>query len=246
MSSTVIFNIADLCWSEFKRVKNIYTDNDQLDETFRFKCVECSLIENSLLYDSRMDETTCIVCGLIQPFNHVGFTGINEYLPDTSVKIKKSVYKQKDYLKRKLAEISCARISIDDKLLDDVKTELGSDIPKFSSIKRILHMLGHKQKYLQIPTILNILNPIEYPPLSINCKQKRAIKKMFSAYTQTFYILKNVNRKNLLNYHYVLMQIFTILNIKVEKHYFNIPKGKKTIIIHDMIWKQICKHNNWL
>ena len=246
MSNTSNYNLADLCWSEFNRVMKTNTKQKTLNGEFSFKCLECMEGGNSLLYDNSMDETTCICCGLVQTFNHVGFVGINEYLPDTSVKITKSIYKQKDYLKRKLAELSCARITIDEQMLEDIKLELGNITPSSASVKKVLFDLGHKQKYLQIPTILNILNPKEYPPLVISCKQKRCIKRMFTAYTNTFYFLKNKNRKNLLNYHYVLTQIFILLNIKVGKHHFNMPKGKKTLSTHDIIWKQICIHNNWL
>lgn len=239
--------IAAASWNDLKRIKkkNIVC-NLSSNSSISFKCIECNSTHNNLVYDNRMDETTCRNCGLVQPFNHSCFRGMNEYLPDTSIKVEKSVYKQKDYLHRKLDELSCARINIDDLLMEQIRNELKNEKANVKILKKILFRLGHKQKYLQIPTILYTLYPQEYPPINIDCHQRYRITNMFLKYIETFYIVNNGKRKNLLNYNYVLQKIFKYLKLKIYNHYFNIPKGKKTIHTHDLIWGEICKYNNWL
>lgn len=241
-------NITAACWNDLYRIKNMSrtANNTNNDESDTFKCIECNSTNNNLMYDNRMDETTCMSCGLVQPFNYTCYKGINEYLPDTSVKIQKSIYKQKDYLHRKLSELSCARITIDDELMSQIQEELKHKRASVQVLKRILFRLGHKQKYLQIPTILYTLYPKEFPPIKLSCHQHLKITNMFLKYIETFYMINNGVRKNLLNYNFVLEKIFQLLKLDIHSHYFNIPKGKKTLQIHNELWVKICKFNNWI
>jgi len=232
-------------WQDFYNIKNKSIEQES-DFIFRFNCSDCNL--QNLFYNQTVDETVCINCGLIQYFNiHYQRNDI-EYLPDTSNVIKKSVYKHRDYLNRKLDELSCARITIDSDLLSSIQHELGSKIATFENLKTILRKLGHKQKFLQIPTILNTFYPDEYPPIQLNYHQRDKLEKMFLLYIDSFFILKNkkiINRKNLLNYNFVFYKLFFYLDLKLKKHYFQLPKGKKTIENHEKIWNIILKFNKW-
>lgn len=239
-------SLNELCWSELNRIKTHYKKEEEMGKRISFTCIECTSGENNLVYDNRMDETTCNSCGMVQPFNYFFFRGKNEYLPDTSNKISKSIYKQKDYLVRKLDEISCFRVVIEEELMEQIVLQCKNKEISFKLVKKILTNLGHKQKYLQIPTILNSLAPEKYPPVVLSCHERIKIVDMFSKYMDTFYLINNYQRKNLLNYHFVLKKLFEMNGLKVFSHYFNTPKGKKTIQIHEEIWNNICIYNNWL
>lgn len=241
-------DIVQACWSDFKKctIPIIQKKENEINtnqKTILFQCIEC--FSSDLFYDNALDETTCMHCCLVQPFNYTFFKGHNEYLPDTSVKITKSIYKYKDYLHRKLDELSCARIFISEELLGEIMITLNGKKATMNILKKILFDMGHKQKYLQIPTILYTLYPEEYPPLKITCRENQKVVNMFLKYIDAFHIIKH-KRKNLLNYNYVLMKIFTLLNIPIKPHFFSIPKGKKTIMEHEKIWQDICKYNKWL
>lgn len=232
-------------WKDFYNLKNKSIIQEQ-EFIFKFNCKDCN--GQNLFYNQTVDETVCINCGLIQNFNiHYQRNDI-EYLPDTSNVIKKSVYKHQDYLNRKLDELSCARIIINDKLLTSIINELGDKIATFNNLKTILRKLGHKQKFLQIPTILNTLYPEKYPPIRLDYHQRDKLEKMFLLYIDSFFILKNkkvIHRKNLLNYNFVFLKLFLYLDLKVKKHYFQLPKGKKTLENHEKIWNIIIKFNHW-
>lgn len=239
-------NNADLCWSELKRLKSRPIIHSPDNTPFIFKCKDCHGDGNYLVYDSRADETSCRSCGFVQPFNHTCFTGYNEYLPDTSVRISKSIYKQKDYLERKLDELACARIVVSEEIINQVVLELNGSEANLKNIKQILFKMGHKQKYLQIPTILYTLDPNKFPPIKLSCHQRIKVVNMFSSYIAVFDQINQKRRKNLLNYHFVLKQIFQFLKIKIYPHHFNLPKGRKTLENHEEIWKDICIFNKWL
>jgi len=237
---------ADLCWSELKRLKTIPLTHSIDDTKFNFKCKDCHQDARYLVYDSKSDETSCQSCGFVQPFNHTCFIGYNEYLPDTSVKITTSIYKQRDYLDRKLDELSCARITVSDEIINQVVLELNGTKVTFTKVKQILFKMGHKQKYLQIPTILYTLDPINFPPIKLTCHQRNKVVNMFLGYISVFDQINRGRRKNLLNYHFVLQKIFQFFKLKIYPHHFNLPKGMKTLENHEEIWKDICKFNKWL
>lgn len=242
-------SLTDLCWSEFKRLEET-TENKESSDGFErriaFACVECTSSENNLVYDNRMDETMCRNCGVVQPFNFTFFRGNNEFLPDTSNKVLKSIYKQKEYLVRKLDELECYRVVVKEDLMDQIIIQARDKEITFTLIKKILTSIGHKQKYLQIPTILNTLDPIKYPPVVLSCHERIAVIEMFQKYIETFNIVNENKRKNLLNYHFVLKKIFQYNNLKISIHFFNVPKGKNTIDMHEEIWAKICVFNKWL
>lgn len=232
-------------WYEYFYLKQRGERNT--DALIPLECIECK--GKRLDYDERQDETICIDCAVVQHFNFKCKQGLLEYLPETSIRIKKSIYKHRDYLNVKLDEISCARVKIKDEMMEKIIDELGKQKANVNLLKKILRRLGMKQKFLQIPTILNSLYPNEYPPLKLNHHTRRRIENIFLKYIDTFFILQRegrFNRKNLLNYNYVLKQIFDMENINCLNHYFTLPKGKKTIEKHADIWRQICIYNCWL
>lgn len=227
----------------------LYKEKEQDLTCFKkdeMKCKSCH--KKTFVYDSNYDETICTNCAIVQSFNCLYTMGMMEYLPDTSNKIKKSIYRHVDYLNRKLDEISCARIKIHDEIMEKILFKLNGKIATVALLKKILRENGYKQKFLQIPTILYTLYPEKYSPLKMNHKQRMIIENMFKRYIETFYILvrrEQIKRKNLLNYNFVFKKLFQMKKIPIKPHYFILPKGKKTMEKHNEIWIKICKFNNW-
>ena len=234
----------DAAWKDYYKLKE---NEEQTKYIFSYNCIECN--SNKLDYCQQYDDTICMDCGLVQYFNCHYKRNVIEYLPDTFNKIKKSVYKHYDYLNRKLDELSCARVIIDSILMNSIIHELNGSIADSSKLKKILRKLGHKQKFIQIPTILNTLYPDKYPPIVLNYHQRKKIETMFLRYIDSFFILVNdgkIKRKNLLNYNFVFYKIFLYLGFKIMIHYFELPKGVKTMIAHQEIWDKICLFNKWI
>lgn len=238
-------DIVSAAWDDLYKLKIKPEKDDK--EIIRFNCIECK--NYILVYDQCIDETICQKCGLVQHFNLHYMRNDIEYLPNTSNKIKKSIYRHQDYLNRKLDELSCARVCINTELYNDILIELNGSKATIVKLKKILRSLGHKQKFLQIPTILNMIHPDEYPPIKLNFHQRDKFEKLFLRYIDTFFILKNsgqIKRRNLLNYNFVFYQLFKKLGFKILDSYFEMPKGKKTLVNHKLIWRQICIYNKWL
>ncbi len=236
-------DIINAAWADFYSLKK---QQDQETFIFKYNCKDC--FSDNLFYNQNLDETVCTKCGLVQNFNNHYLRNSIEYLPETSNIIKKSIYKHQDYLNRKLDELSCSRIYIKPKILDEILIELNDKVATYAILKKILRKLGYKQKFLQIPTILNTLYPDTYPPIKLNFHQRDKLEKMFLLYIDSFFILKNkglIIRKNLLNYNFVFFKLFDYLKLNIKKHYFQLPKGRKTIENHEKIWKLIFQFNKW-
>lgn len=239
----------DLCWKDFYTLAPIrqfcqLQEDDLLNITKEeFKCADCD--QDALVYDEKMDETMCIECGLVQCFNTCRVT---HRLRDTSYRISPSIYKHIDYLERKLDELECKRIIVKEMIFTIVMRDLQDKTISIKNIQKILRHHGYEQCFLQIPTILNMIDANKYPPLVLNGKQRRMIIGLFKCYLTTFHQLNRdgqFKRKNLLNYHFVLYKIFKLANVEIRDHYFLLPTGKKTIDIHEKIWRQIVLKNKW-
>jgi len=242
-------NIIAAAWNDFYKLKNHKVEEKNYNDVDEVKliCIDCK--GKNFNYNLRQDETICINCGLVQTFNFKFTRGNMEYLPDTSGKIKKSIYKHQDYLNRKLDELSCARIKVKDEIFENIIYHLKGKKANVEILKKILRKINMKQKFLQIPTILYTLYPDEYPPLKLCYSKRHKLEKMFLKYIDTFFILKNkdqIKRKNLLNYNFVFNKLFKILGLKIMSHYFILPKGRKTIQDHEKIWKKIEIYNKWI
>lgn len=238
-------SIEELAWADYWQLcpPRLFTDligDDLKIFKDKYQCQDCNSIQ--LVYDCTVDETICSICARVQPFNFS--RKLMEYLPTTTSKIMQTEYRYIDYLNRKLDELSCARITVSAKVMSLVYRECKKPITK-QKIRRILFKNGHKQKFLQIPTILNTMAPDQYPALRLNSHQRKRIEEMFCQYVAAFFQLKNRKRKNILNYHFILEKIFKILKIPIRDHYFNLPKSKSTLDSHIRIWKEICKINKW-
>jgi ribosomal protein S27E len=238
-------DIESAAWKDFYYLKQ---QQEYIEDKFIFMYICYGCNSDQLYYNQTLDETTCTNCGLVLNFNIHYQRNQIEYLPDTSNVIHKSVYKHLDYFNRKIDELSCARIYIKPKLLSEIKKELNGKTATLKLLCKILRKLGHKQKFLQIPTILNTLYPEEYPPIKLDFHQRNLLENMFLLYIDTFFLLRNrgiIKRKNLLNYNFVFFKLFNYLKLERKVHYFQMPKGKKTIENHEIIWDLIFKFNKW-
>lgn len=242
-------SLVDAAWKDLYLLRERENEKkvfEKYEKYIKLKCTDCNREEFD--YNILQDETICIFCGLVQAFNFRFTKGCMEYLPETSSKFKKSIYKHQDYLNRKLDELSCARVKVKDEIFDQIVYILAGRRATVPLLKRILSSMGMKQKFLQIPTILYTLYPDKYPPLKLNYMTRRKLERMFLKYIDTFFILKNqgkIKRKNLLNYNFVFNKLFKMLGMKIMTHYFILPKGRKTIQVHHEIWNDIVKFNKW-
>ncbi len=111
------------------------------------------------------------------------------------------------------------------------------------SLRRILKKLEYRKYYEHVPHILQIINGKEPPNFSRNDEMR--IKQMFKAIQKPFAIYCPKNRKNFLNYSYVLHKFCELLDLDEYISYFPLLKNNAKLLQHDRIWKNICKYMRW-
>lgn len=110
-------------------------------------------------------------------------------------------------------------------------------------LRRILKKLNYRKYYEHVPHILQIINGKEPP--NFTRKDEMKIKKMFRDVQKPFSIYCPKNRKNFLNYSYVLHKFCELLDLDEYISYFPLLKNNAKLLQHDKIWKNICKYMKW-
>lgn len=110
-------------------------------------------------------------------------------------------------------------------------------------LRRILKKLNYRKYYEHVPHILQIINGKEPPNFSR--KDEMQIKKMFKQIQKPFAIYCPKNRKNFLNYSYVLHKFCELLDLDEYISYFPLLKNNAKLLQHDKIWKNICAYQKW-
>lgn len=110
-------------------------------------------------------------------------------------------------------------------------------------LRRILKKLNYRKYYEHVPHILQIINGKEPPNFSRTDEAR--IKKMFRDIQKPFAIYCPKNRKNFLNYSYVLHKFCELLDLDEYINYFPLLKNNAKLLQHDRLWKNICKYMRW-
>ena len=123
------------------------------------------------------------------------------------------------------------------------KRKINKDDLDIFRLRRILKKLNYRKYYEHVPHILQIINGKEPPNFSR--KNEMKIKKMFKDIQKPFSIHCPKNRKNFLNYSYVLHKFCELLDLDQYINYFPLLKNNAKLLQHDRIWKKICEHMKW-
>lgn len=163
------------------------------------------------------------------PINHL-IEKLNQYQAKQTTVIKPKIYEIiRAELKKRIIDI------------DDVTPELILDI-----LKKYRKNMYYEHHYLIFSHITNT------PPPSITRDEEDDIKRMFSMSKKPFKLFKPEWRDNNLNYSYVLNKLFLIKaeldnnpKMAINARYFKLLKSRDKLKMQDVIWKSICKYNNW-
>lgn len=123
------------------------------------------------------------------------------------------------------------------------KRKINKDDLDIFLLRKILKKLNYRKYYEHVPHILQIINGKEPPNFSR--KDEMRIKKMFRDIQKPFAIYCPKNRKNFLNYSYVLHKFCELLDLDQYINYFPLLKNNAKLLQHDRIWKNICQYMNW-
>lgn len=204
------------------------------------QCLECD--GQNLVSDERHNDIICSDCGIIQPGPVPKF---KNRLQSGQAYISKRGYYPEDHMSAILIEMQCGRSRDVSDLIQDCGDHLKQhDKPvTFLNVRSCLRRLGYKQHYLMLPSILHGLDRIQFRPWIVSPTLLRKIQGLFYQYKVCFDQLSSQNkehRKNSLNYHFLLIQFFKLLDMTdIPWRFLRCPKGQSSLKQHQHIWDQI-------
>ena len=163
------------------------------------------------------------------PINHL-IEKLNQFQAKQTTKIPPNIYDiVKKEIKKNILEIS------------EITPETIQDI-----LKKYKLELYYEHHYLIFSHITDT------PPPSLTRDDEDDIKKKFKMTELPFKLFKPDMRNNFQSYSYVLHKLFLIKanednnpQMAINAKYFKLLKSRDKLKKHDIIWRKICKYNNW-
>jgi len=113
----------------------------------------------------------------------------------------------------------------------------------FFSLKKILRKLRQFRWYEHTAHILKDINGTEPPKFTLT--ELNNIKNAFADMQIPFEMYKKPERKNLLNYSYVIHKICQFLGYNHHLIYFPLLRNPGKLLEHDRMWSKICAYRGW-
>lgn len=123
------------------------------------------------------------------------------------------------------------------------KRRIRKDELDIFKLRKILKRLGFRKYYEHVSHILQIINGKEPP--NFTRRDEMEIKKRFKEIQKPFLLFRPSNRKNFLNYSYVIRKICELIGLRSYVNYFPLLKNTNKLREHDRIWKKICIYLRW-
>lgn len=184
------------------------------------------------------NQNICDLCGLFN-FYHPNTSSKDDY------KFKQIHYKRINHLVELLNQLQgTERARIPEDILISVKTHMNKKRNKdinSNTIRNFLKQTDNKKYMDHSRYMLNrLFNKSEF---RISRNQEAIIKKMFMDIQKPFDMANKSNRKNFLNYSFIISKICKIL--KIKNNIFKGFKNKNVLNEHNQIWIMICQILNW-
>lgn len=158
-------------------------------------------------------------------------------------------YKRINHLTEILSQLQAKESTdVPNDIFDSIYQEIKKrKIDKFDldvfKLRKILKKLKFYKYYEHVPHILQVINGKKPPCFSR--KDEAKIKEMFRDIQKPFAIYCPKERKNFLNYSYVLHKFCELLELDDFITYFPLLKNPNKLLQHDKIWRNICKYMKW-
>lgn len=187
--------------------------------------------------------SVCINCGTIKDNLHFSQNYSYKELQEIDYKPQFSYKKAshlEDWLRRFQAkENKVIPQEVLDKVILEAHKSHITDLNKLTEdkVKYYLKKLNLNEYYDNVISIINIIN--KRPAFVLTPEVETKIKIMFDQIQIPFEKYKDVKRKNMLSYSYVLFHFMNILGLPQFAQYFTLLKSPEKLRIQDEIFKKI-------
>lgn len=236
-------NKKELLDEYLRKVDKNYAPKLKIDNSI-FKCENCDV--EMLLYASDGVQI-CEKCGLEQ---HVMIESEKPSFKDPPLEAVFFSYKRINHFNELLAQFQAKESTeipddVFNVILGEIKKERISNLSELNThkIKKYLKKNGLTKYTDHVAHILYKVNGVPPPQLSKDLEDK--LRLMFKEIQGPFMEVCPNDRKNLLNYSYVLHKFFELLELDEFKKHFVLLKNREKLYQTEMVWKKICEKLGW-
>jgi Poxvirus Late Transcription Factor VLTF3 like len=236
-------NKKELLDEYLRSVDKNYTPKMKIDTSI-YKCPCCDV--EMILYSSDGVQI-CQKCGLEQ---NVIIESEKPSFKDPPIEAVFFSYKPINHFNEILAQFQAKESTeipedVYNTILQEIKKERITNLATLTTdkIKKYLKKNGLTKYTDHIAYILYKINGVPPPQLSKDLEEK--LRLMFKEIQGPFMEVCPNDRKNLLNYSYVLHKFFELLELDDFKKYFPLLKDREKLYKTEMVWKKICEKLGW-
>lgn len=207
----------------------------------------CPKCKKEMLLNHAEGYITCPICGYME---YVVIDSDKPSYKDPPPEATYFAYKRINHFNELLNQIQAKESTdIPQEVFDDIRNEIKKEritdlskltIPKMRSYLKKLRL---NKYYEHIPHIINKLNGLPPPILTRDIEEK--LRVMFKEIQEPFMEVCPKDRRNFLNYYYVLHKFVELLGLDEYKSLFPLLKSKDKLHLQDTMWKQICGRLKW-
>lgn len=212
----------------------------------KITCKNCK--KSNLFMNNMTSDNVCGDCGLAHYLLSEELTYKEEQ--ESSEKVMNYSYKRENHFNEWISQFQAQEST---SIPPDVIQQLRNEFKKIkitklieinhAKVRSLLKKLRLNKYYEHVPYIVNSLNGMEPPKMSMNLEEK--LRMMFKEIQEPFDKHCPDDRKNFLSYSYVLYKFCELLGEDQYLHCFPLLKSKEKLYHQDVIWKLICKELKW-
>lgn len=238
-----IMNKKEILDEYLKRVDKNYAPKLKLDTSI-FQCPSCNTEMTLYISDGVQ---ICEQCGMEQS---VLIESEKPSFKDPPLEAVFFSYKRINHFNELLAQFQAKESTeipdeVYDMILGEIKKERVKNLADITTqkIKKYLKKNNMTKYTDHVAHILYKINGIPPPSMSKDLEEK--LRMMFKEIQGPFIEVCPRDRKNLLNYYYVLHKFVELLGLDSYKRYFPLLKDREKLYNTEMVWKKICEKLGW-
>ena len=235
-------NLNEIIDQYMNEVDETHTKPPEIDPFMEF----CETCNSYKIFNETESTLLCPKCGVQ---DHVLMNHNKPSYKDPPREYTFFAYKRINHFNEWLSQFQAKESThIPDQIIENLELEIKKERLRKNKIKRkqvrrFLKKLGYNKYYEHIPHIINRLNGV--PPPIITLETEETLRSMFKMIQVPFVKHCPEKRKNFLSYSYVLHKFVQLLGMYELTSCFTLLKSRQKLYQQDIIWKHICHELDW-